>query len=173
MFSDVPNVDFSSDLTDSELLRAYQEASCLLMTVEAATANNAILEALACGLPVVAEDVGGIAEYTGYESARLSPKGDGKGLAASVIELSRNSETCRSMSHFARRRAEALAWPEAQRRTEAVYAEVLARHKSRPGHGPERRSPRRMLKMAKTIYWHLALTWCAFQDERCGLHGSL
>jgi glycosyltransferase involved in cell wall biosynthesis len=130
LFSDLPNVQLSPDLTDEELLYAYQQSSCLLMTVEAATANNAILEALACGLPLVAEDVGGIAEYSGPDSARLCRVGDAKGLVAAIVELSRNPELWQTMSLCARRRAEALNWPEVQRHTEAVYANVLAQFRN-------------------------------------------
>src|SRR4029077_156734 len=130
MFSELPNVEFVSGLTDEGLLHAYQQSSCLLMTVEAATANNAILEALACGLPLVAEDVGGIPEYTGRDSARLCRAGDAEALAAAVVELSRTPELCVSMSLCARQRAEALNWPVVQLHTEAVYASVLARFRT-------------------------------------------
>ena len=55
LFEGLTNVTFLTRLSDEELLETYQQSSCLLMTAVAATANNAILEAMACGLPIVAE----------------------------------------------------------------------------------------------------------------------
>ena len=72
---------FRSGLNDAEFLEAYQGCSCLLQTVENATANNVILEAMACGKPVVAESVGGIPEYVDASCGILVERGDAEGLA--------------------------------------------------------------------------------------------
>ena len=54
-----PNLTYKSGISEAELLGLYQCASVLLMPLLDATANNAILEGLSCGLPIVVTDVGG------------------------------------------------------------------------------------------------------------------
>ncbi len=125
LFADLANVDFYSDIQDEQLLALYQSASCLLMTIEAATANNAILEALACGLPIVSEDVGGIREYTGATAASLHSPGDAEGLANSVAALRKNSGLRQSMSSAARTRAMELDWSIVAQNTAAVYQKLV------------------------------------------------
>lgn len=60
-----PAVRWYSGLTDEELRSKYQAATMLFMPMEDSGANNAIVEALACGLPIVTTDVGGIRNYGG------------------------------------------------------------------------------------------------------------
>ena len=70
-----------------------------------ATANNAVLEALACGAPVVATDVGGVAEYLGDGAALLCPPGDPAALAAAMARVLDDDGLAASLSAAARARA--------------------------------------------------------------------
>jgi glycosyltransferase involved in cell wall biosynthesis len=121
------NVIVESNLSDVELRNAYREASCLLMTLEAATANNAILEAMACGLPIVAENIGGVAEYTGIHSAILCQPGSAGELTDAILTLYRDQSMCARMGEIARARATELDWPIVAKRTIAVYEETLGK----------------------------------------------
>jgi glycosyltransferase involved in cell wall biosynthesis len=122
------NVRLNSNLSDVELRDAYQESSCLLLTLETATANNAILEAMACGLPVIAESVGGVGEYTGKHSAILCQPGSVNEIVGAILALYKDENMRLRMSSSARARAEELNWPSVAKRTIAVYEEVLARN---------------------------------------------
>lgn len=121
MFSNLPNTEFLSGLNDARLLGEYQGASCLLHTAEHATANNALLEAMACGVPVVAERVGGIPEYVTGDSALLTTHGDGDALAGAIQSLADSPETRATMGVAARRRAEELSWPHVAGRMLELY----------------------------------------------------
>jgi glycosyltransferase involved in cell wall biosynthesis len=121
------NVKASSDVSDVELRNAYREASCLLMTLETATANNAILEAMACGLPIVAENIGGVAEYTGSYSAILCQPGAARELTGGILTLYKDDNMRFRMGDLARTRAKELDWPIVAKRTTEVYEEALAR----------------------------------------------
>lgn len=120
-FSDLDNVEFISGLTDLELLAAYQSASCLLLTVENATANNALLEGLACGLPIIAEDIGGISEYTNSDCALLTEPRNADLLVESIVRLAESSSKRDEMSRAARARALELAWEKVAKMTEKLY----------------------------------------------------
>jgi glycosyltransferase involved in cell wall biosynthesis len=121
LFADLPNVTFVSNLTNQELLEAYQQASCFLMTAEDATANNALLEALACGLPVVAERVGGIPEYLTEACALLCKPGDVQAIVQAVRELASSPSLQEKMATAARTRAEQLNWERVAERMHTIY----------------------------------------------------
>jgi glycosyltransferase involved in cell wall biosynthesis len=68
--------------------RYYQAADIYVHAVRADTFPTSVIEAMACGKPVVATAIGGIPEqiedtYTGF----LVPKGDAPGLAARVTQI--------------------------------------------------------------------------------------
>ena len=121
LFSDLSNVEFHSGLNDAEVLAAYQSASCLLHTAENATANTALLEAMACGLPVVAERVGGIPEYVSAEFALLVEPGEDATLAGAIRELAQSPALHAGMRIEARKHAETLAWPQVAGRMIKIY----------------------------------------------------
>jgi glycosyltransferase involved in cell wall biosynthesis len=124
-FGPLRNVTAVSDISDDDLRTSYREASCLLTTLNGATANNAILEALACGLPIVSENVGGVAEYTGMHCAKLCEPGSPEALAESVLMLYKNSNIAARMSLLARERAKELDWPLVARQTVRLYESLL------------------------------------------------
>lgn len=116
-----PGVTVESGLTDEELRQAYRDADLLLLPLADATANNAILEAMACGRPVVTTDVGGVAEMT-EGAARLVPPGDARALAGAVAALAGDPTAAAALARAARARAEALDWRHVGARHAALYA---------------------------------------------------
>jgi glycosyltransferase involved in cell wall biosynthesis len=120
-FEALPNVSFSTGLTDDELLAKYQSASCLLHPAEQATANNVLLEALACGAPIIAERIGGIPEYTTSACSLLTAPGDAAALAEAIRRLSHDPALQRQMSAAARARAEELSWERVAERMGELY----------------------------------------------------
>jgi glycosyltransferase involved in cell wall biosynthesis len=60
-----PSVKWHQGLSDEGLRGIYRGATAMLMPMEDSGANNAILEALASGVPVVTTDTGGIRSYGG------------------------------------------------------------------------------------------------------------
>jgi glycosyltransferase involved in cell wall biosynthesis len=98
------------------------------MTLETATANNAILEAMACGLPIVAENIGGVAEYTGSDSAMLCRPGAARELTNAILTLYKDDSMRIRMGDLARMRAKELNWPIIAKRTIEVYEEAWAKY---------------------------------------------
>lgn len=120
-FETLQNVSYRHGLTDDELAQAYRRASCLLLTVEDATANNSLLEAMASGLPVVGEAIGGIPDYAMPEFSRLCPPKSLDALVESLRGLARDPSGLDAMGKAARRHAETLSWPNVARQTRDLY----------------------------------------------------
>lgn len=112
------------DVPEAELLRLYRNTALLLLPLVDAVASNTILEALACGLPIITTDVGAIRDYVTPECAVLVAPGDAAALATAAIELLNDAPRRQAMALAARRQALTFAWPEIVRQLRAVYAAV-------------------------------------------------
>jgi glycosyltransferase involved in cell wall biosynthesis len=82
-------VRFPGPLTGAELDRAYATADLLVLASRAETYGMVVTEALARGVPVLAAEVGGVAEALGHaeDGARpglLVPPGDHAALGAAL-----------------------------------------------------------------------------------------
>ena len=62
-FTGCANVNRHCKISDTALLELYRGADALFLPVTGGTANNAILEALASGTPVISTRIGGITDY--------------------------------------------------------------------------------------------------------------
>jgi glycosyltransferase involved in cell wall biosynthesis len=73
-------VRWHSDLTDEELRSVYRQSDLLLLPLRDSTANNGLLEGMACGLPVIITDVGGVRDYAKENFADFVLPGDASGI---------------------------------------------------------------------------------------------
>ncbi len=121
LFADLPNVLFHNHLSDEMLLEKYRSASCLLHLAEEATANNVLLEALACGLPVITQRVGGIPEYVNEACAVTCPPADGVAVVAALRSLCASPSRQSEMRHAARAHALSLGWRIIAGHTKQLY----------------------------------------------------
>jgi N-acetyl-alpha-D-glucosaminyl L-malate synthase BshA len=84
-------------------------ADVLLLPSELESFGLSALEAMACGVPVVGSDAGGLPEVVKHsETGYLLPVGDVEGMAARALEILKDEERRREMGQAGRRRAEAL-----------------------------------------------------------------
>jgi len=63
------NIIIHQGIPDEELLKLNQESDILLMPLINATANNGIMEGIACGLPVLTTDLESTREYLNSDCA--------------------------------------------------------------------------------------------------------
>jgi glycosyltransferase involved in cell wall biosynthesis len=103
-------LDFEFDVSDARLLQIYRESYAFIMPLEAATANNAILEAMSCGLPVIASKVGGIPDYVSPGCGYLCDN-DEDSFVLAVKELVESPSLRYQFGKLARKRACEFDWP--------------------------------------------------------------
>ncbi|GFO64813.1 glycoside hydrolase family 99-like domain-containing protein [Geomonas paludis] len=115
------NVRFHSGIPEAELLAKYQEAMLLVVPMKDCTANNSVLEGMACGLPIVTTDIGGIKDYVTEESALLCSPGDADTMATGVMTLVRAPERLQQMGKASRERSLDFAWPKVSQILYSAY----------------------------------------------------
>ena len=104
-------------------------------TLLAEAAPLVLLQAMACGVPVVASDIGAIPEMLGRDGAAglLVPPGDLDALVAAVGALLHDPERRRRMGEAGRRRVlESYTVERMAERTAAVYALAAERFQASP-----------------------------------------
>jgi glycogen(starch) synthase len=89
-----------------EALRAlYQRAALLVLPSLAECLSTVVLEAMFCGAPVVATDVGGIREQLDETSGAIVPPRSAEALSVAILRLLANPELRRNMGQAASVRA--------------------------------------------------------------------
>lgn len=119
-----PYVTHLSGLTDEELRDEYRQADAVFMPLQDATANNALLEGMACGRPVISTDVGSVAEYVSPEAGFVCDATP-QACADAVRALMGSAELCRAMGSAGRAHALDFAWAQVGRRFDQAYGTML------------------------------------------------
>jgi len=122
-------VRFLGRLTTKELVREYSAAALAVTPSLYEGFGLPVVEAMACGLPVVAFAAGALPEVLGEdgEAGRLVPCYDQEALAVAMLELLENPAKRACMGARGRERALRLfSWQRAAEETVRVYEEALA-----------------------------------------------
>jgi len=119
-------IHWSGALTPEEMPRYLASSDIAISLARSDTVSVAILEAMACGLPVVVRDVGGTGEFvTDGESGLLLDDGEPRKAADAVRGLAEVPAKARRMGAAAREKVRAKAdWRECSRRIEKEYEKL-------------------------------------------------
>jgi glycosyltransferase involved in cell wall biosynthesis len=117
-----PRVQWHDAVDDRTLLSLYQAAWLLLMPLHETSANNALVEALACGTVPLVNNVGGVGDYGGNEAYPLCDTNRLASYLALIENYLRNpgrlAQTSRACREFAVRR---LDWQLIRDRSRNLY----------------------------------------------------
>jgi N-acetyl-alpha-D-glucosaminyl L-malate synthase BshA len=118
------DVEFAGE--EPEVARHLRRARVLLSTSEYEGFGLSVLEAMACGVPVVTTDSGGVREVVTEACALTAGIGDVEALAAGCLRLLEDAALARAMGEAGRRRAvEQFEASVIVPRYEALYERVL------------------------------------------------
>jgi glycosyltransferase involved in cell wall biosynthesis len=109
-YAGLRNVSILPFLDDIRLRETYRNADLIFMPMLDCTANNALLEAMACGTPVMTNRIGGIPEYVGDSCSIIMEGKKTDEWAARVRDLSRHREVLNAMRQPARAWAMKFTW---------------------------------------------------------------
>lgn len=123
-FTGCSNVTLHSQISETKLIELYRSADALFLPVTDATANNAVLEALACGLPVITTDIGGMPDYVSNQAGWLLPRGRVEPNVELIKQLFADRAIARARREKARERALKFDWQSIATRLLAIYSAV-------------------------------------------------
>jgi len=121
---DLPNVRIYRDIDDGRLLSLYQQADILFLPLLQSTANNALLEGMACGLPVVSTDLLSVRSYVPSKDAILIKDNEPRQFVDAILRLVHGRYERQAMAISARKRAEELDWRNVVMQYEDLYSMV-------------------------------------------------
>ncbi len=117
------DVLFAGRVPDADLPAIYSGADCFLMPSQYEGFGIPVLEALACGTPVVCSRASSLPEVAG-PAARYIEQMTGEGLAEEVRRVLSDPQTAEQMRYEGLRRAARFCWRKAAMQTADVYRSV-------------------------------------------------
>jgi Glycosyltransferase len=121
----VGNYEIVSEISESELLTLYRVATLLIMPLQETTANNTVLEAMSCGLPIVVTDVGAIRDYSSSGCVEFVQPYDSDDMLSAILKLLKSDAKRREMSVNARKMALQFDWQKIVQDYKDIYVQLL------------------------------------------------
>lgn len=118
------NVVIHKDISDEELLSLYQNSDILFLPLKDATANNVILEGMACGLPIISTDLPATREYSGHAETYLIKENRPESFKDALLHISENKSIYERMSQSSRLRALELSWENVSPKYDRLYRQI-------------------------------------------------
>ncbi len=118
-------VTFAGYVHQEQTPSFYRTGHVFALTSDFDNSPNAVLEAMACGLPIVSTDVGGLREFVTTGAGALVPPRDANALAAALLRLlSSDGEAAGRQNR--RVAVERYSWRTSAQKLLDVYVRVLS-----------------------------------------------
>lgn len=126
-------VTFVGYVAQEDLGPYYRTADLFVLSSDFDNSPNVVLEAMACGVPVVATRVGGVAEYVSTErGGELVAPRDAGALSRAIEHWLSDADRRRAAGAFNRQRViQEFSWRVSAERLLAVYRSVIAERQAR------------------------------------------
>lgn len=118
------NVKCLSGISDEDLKMLYCTSSALFLPLEDATANNSLLEAMACGLPIISTDIAGVRDYVPEQNVLLCARHDTESCLNAVLQVCEESVDLNVMGKASRMAALRFSWPLVSKQMNELYSRV-------------------------------------------------
>lgn len=119
-------IKFLGDIPNSKLQNYLNISDIFVLPSISEGFPNVVLEAMACGLPVVATNIPGIAEVVeNGVNGLLFEKKNSKMLAIQIIALLNDNKLMESMSEINLKKASEYSWDNVVKRLEEIYLEIV------------------------------------------------
>lgn len=125
-FQGLPGVRCHVGISDAALLALYQASDLHFLPLQAASANNALLQAMASGLVTVASRLPGLLSYLPETAGRFFEPGQPESAIAAIREVLASPEAQIQAREAARNAALERSWPQLAARHEAIYRSLAA-----------------------------------------------
>ena len=124
--NNINKVTWHDRMKEAGVREVYQKSYLLLMPMQDSGVNNAIVEALSCGLPIVTTDIGGIRDYGAGSVYPAVSNNDDVAMIDLVNKYLEMPEWHREVSRNCRSFAEKnLAWPIIAKKHLEAYKELV------------------------------------------------
>jgi glycosyltransferase involved in cell wall biosynthesis len=117
-------VRFLFQVSNADLAFLYNEASLFVFPSLYEGFGLPILEAMACGTPVIASNNSSIPEISG-DAALLVEAGDAQGISGAMLHVLTDDKLASEMAQKGLKRNAAFSWEKCARETLSVYRKVL------------------------------------------------
>ena len=122
---------FTGAVPDVELATCYRTASAYVSLSEHEGFCVPLLEAMACGVPVVTSNISSLPEVAGDAAVLVDPR-DEQGLAGAIARLLRDEALRGRLREAGIARAREFSWEATARRTLDAYAAVVQQPMAQP-----------------------------------------
>jgi glycosyltransferase involved in cell wall biosynthesis len=119
---------FLGELRRDDVFKVLKQSNLFVLIANWEGFPRSILEAMSCGLPVVASDVGGVSEVVDNSCGLLVKKGDLDDIQRALIRMIEEPELIKKLGQKAKQKVEnSFSLDKMLSKTEQLYQEILAK----------------------------------------------